>query len=672
MMLLRLFFFSIPLFLLGNHSFSMESNNSKKQSKNIERPFKCNEPNCKSAFTKEIYLTRHKIIHSNERPFKCNKPNCNSTFKRKTDLNKHKQVHSKERPFKCNEPNCKSAFKRKSDLTHHKKSHSIEKTFKCNESNCSAKFKTNGELNKHKAHHSDERPFKCNEPDCNAKFKLKGDLTKHKKKHSDEKPFKCTKQNCNARFKLKDGLNKHQITHSKKKTFKCDYKNCKSAFKRKGDLTRHKKMHQRTKLSQAISDTSVPSEITPINVPDLESINQELPTEYTYNNQNLENIKSLLELGANPTYNNQDKFQDHEKEDQSEKEEQESEDTQVGIDLGYDHEEFNSSQSCSSESFNLNVENITFGNYQVPIHQTDEEFQKWRDEKERKLLGDTMQKTEEFESLKESFIEQETEEVPTHIDAIQKPNYRKPQQPCPPKPQLKPAPNINERLYSASSQKNLQSETIKKLIELKANPNYFRDQNARETVFHILCDNRKTPQELIEYLIEHGAKFHSRDNNQETVLHRICDNRSVSLELIRFLLTKTNKKDWNTKDKDGDRPLHRFFVSAFGNPYKILEKTTIPHKKQSEQQKKEITDYSHAFEVLKILLTRANPNAKNNTGETILHWVCMNENPNIELITLLVKNGADWTVKNNKKQTPKDYLKKYCLNKELYVKILKK
>ncbi len=188
---------------------------NKEKTAQAEKPFKCDDSGCQSAFTTKSNLTRHKKRkHLGERPFRCDKAGCKSAFNTKNSLTTHqKYKHSEERPFKCSEDGCNKDFKNKGILSRHWKSkHSEERPFKCDKAGCKSAFKTKSYLTAHtKSKHSEERPFKCDKAGCNKSFKAKGALQQHNQhKHSEEKAFKCAEVSCNSAFKTKGGLNRHK------------------------------------------------------------------------------------------------------------------------------------------------------------------------------------------------------------------------------------------------------------------------------------------------------------------------------------------------------------------------------------------------------------------------------------------------------------------------------
>lgn len=130
------------------------------------------------------------------------------------------------------------------------------------------------------------------------------------------------------------------------------------------------------------------------------------------------------------------------------------------------------------------------------------------------------------------------------------------------------------------------------------------------------------------------------DKNKDTVLHDFFDNKKITLEKIQEISNDTC--NWNAQDKNGDTPSHRFYMNAFENPYHPEE---------------ECSKVPHALEIFKFILEKkADTNIKNKNGNTILHWACMANEPNLNLIKLLIENKAQPYLKNDNDEMPFNYL----------------
>jgi ankyrin repeat protein len=117
--------------------------------------------------------------------------------------------------------------------------------------------------------------------------------------------------------------------------------------------------------------------------------------------------------------------------------------------------------------------------------------------------------------------------------------------------------------------------------------------------------------ELVEILLNFGARINARDDNKQTPLMRL--DSDASAELVRLLLGRGAKA--NAVDADGNTPL----ISAAEN--------------------------SASAEILQILLeSGANPNAQNKQGQTALMKAA--ENDQLESVRALLVAGANPNLKN--------------------------
>ena len=196
-------------------------------------------------------------------------------------------------------------------------------------------------------------------------------------------------------------------------------------------------------------------------------------------------------------------------------------------------------------------------------------------------------------------------------------------------PEVRSYYNIEERL-----------KCIKTLVEKGANINA-ADKDGQTPIFKALFDAKVT-----QLLIEENADIHTRDKDNQTPLFRAVENavtfhplptKEKALEVVQLLIEK------NPKDEKGQTQLH------------IAAKTMkVNH--------------------LKCLISKgANVNEKDNDNNTPLHCVGLTESlqtscPKYKLLEhsgkecceILIRSGADVSVKNNSGQTPLDnyYVKK--------------
>jgi len=87
-----------------------------------ERPFVCKVEGCGKAFYSSGDLKSHEKTHSGLKPFEC--PTCGKALSSRNALKVHiKALHTLERPFKCEVPNCGMTYMTRLDLDRHMKKH---------------------------------------------------------------------------------------------------------------------------------------------------------------------------------------------------------------------------------------------------------------------------------------------------------------------------------------------------------------------------------------------------------------------------------------------------------------------------------------------------------------------------------------------------------------------
>lgn len=125
---------------------------------------------------------------------------------------------------------------------------------------------------------------------------------------------------------------------------------------------------------------------------------------------------------------------------------------------------------------------------------------------------------------------------------------------------------------------------------------------------------------VVQYLIEHGANIHAKDEYGVTPLHWAAENSS-NVEVVKYLL----KNGANPKEKGvyGTTPI---ICAARRNP-------NIGVIKSLFEQGIDINE------------------ADDESGQTLLHWAAK-LNPNIEVLKYLVKMGANVELRNKNGNTP--------------------
>lgn len=164
------------------------------------RKFKCTI--CMRAFTSQLKLQTHHLVHSGVKPHKCDV--CFKQFTDRSNLLTHLSIHTGEKKFKCQA--CDKSFRQKAHLASHMITHTGEKKLQC--------------------------------PYCGKKFGRSSDLRVHEYKHTKERLYRC--QTCNKEFFKLQNYKKHMFVHTGLRPHECD--KCSKTFTQKYHLTRHKQI----------------------------------------------------------------------------------------------------------------------------------------------------------------------------------------------------------------------------------------------------------------------------------------------------------------------------------------------------------------------------------------------------------------------------------------------
>ena len=92
-----------------------------KESTLEKKTLKCKE--CGKAFTLNITLQKHMIIHTGDGPYKCKE--CEKVFMNPSSLKIHESSHTGERPYRCQ---CGKTLRTQNVFRVHKSTHSRGKT----------------------------------------------------------------------------------------------------------------------------------------------------------------------------------------------------------------------------------------------------------------------------------------------------------------------------------------------------------------------------------------------------------------------------------------------------------------------------------------------------------------------------------------------------------------
>ena len=187
--------------------------------------------------------------------------------------------------------------------------------------------------------------------------------------------------------------------------------------------------------------------------------------------------------------------------------------------------------------------------------------------------------------------------------------------------------HIQELFHLASSSGSV--ETVRLFIELGADVNKPMGRECK-TALHIASFNGHT--DTVQLLIEHSADVNSRDQSHRTPLHLASVMRNAySLHLASVMgnastveLLLQRGADVNARAKDDSTPLHRAAFSGRPRAVELL--------------------LQHGAEV----------NACNVANMTPLHKSLLNDltPPHADVVRLLLKNGANVDIKDDKSRTP--------------------
>ena len=157
-------------------------------------------------------------------------------------------------------------------------------------------------------------------------------------------------------------------------------------------------------------------------------------------------------------------------------------------------------------------------------------------------------------------------------------------------------------------------------------PNKEKDINNVDSIGNSalhLAVTLKNMDEIITYLLQHGADINLTNNKGQTPLHLACGKNRI--ENVNILLVNPKIK-YNPIDEQGFTPLIKACASQ-------------------------------AYDVVKCLLRSkdVNINLKDKSGNTALHYLC--EDEKFDIAIQIIKEGGDVEDKNNDGKTPLDLIK---------------
>ena len=236
--------------------------------------------------------------------------------------------------------------------------------------------------------------------------------------------------------------------------------------------------------------------------------------------------------------------------------------------------------------------------------------------------------------------------------------------------------NYSVESYLNEYENRASVEDLKIIIENKekSNINFLDLVLGRNAI--ILASKFKASLSVIKYLVDEGVDYHKLNKENTSILHYVI--RFNTFDYVQYILDlglKTNIPK-SSPGSDGYTPLHYAFLynniyvlkivfdsflNENGNNFdfnKYLTKehgSTILHLSviNNGRTKEEI------LKVIEFAITKVDINLKDKNDNTALHHACtIKFNSYLEVIDLLIKNGADKNLKNKSNQRPFDLLNK--------------
>jgi ankyrin repeat protein len=193
-------------------------------------------------------------------------------------------------------------------------------------------------------------------------------------------------------------------------------------------------------------------------------------------------------------------------------------------------------------------------------------------------------------------------------------------------------------LHLASSRRY--AETAQLLIKHGADV-HARDQS-QSTPLHLASSRRNA--ETAQLLIKHGADVHARDQSQSTPLH-LVQRAETAQVLIK------HGADVHARDQSQSTPLH--LVQRAGTAQVLIKHGADVHARDQSQstplhRASSLPSWFGKTTVHLLIERGASVNAYDKNHQTPLHRVSSCDRPNVDSLRLLLENGADVDVEDDK------------------------
>jgi serine/threonine-protein phosphatase 6 regulatory ankyrin repeat subunit A len=174
-------------------------------------------------------------------------------------------------------------------------------------------------------------------------------------------------------------------------------------------------------------------------------------------------------------------------------------------------------------------------------------------------------------------------------------------------------------------------EIVKYLVEHGA------EVNGRSVRGLPVLRSAEAGKKIFQYLLQHGAGINAKDEYGKTILHTYSFAHNI--KGIEYLLS--HGADISAKDNEGKSPLHYAASSPYNTFFDI----------KKEMSRGETNDWTTSEETIRLLLDAgADVNARDNKGQTPLHYA--SDNTNVNVVKYLLKRGSSVKIRDNKGDTP--------------------